>query len=82
MQHANLVVIARYFDPVETVLKKNQDTVLHGVNNITMQLPEKAKVLLPNYVRIKEQQCCLSTCFVKNTVRCGSKTGIQTVSTV
>ena len=82
MQHANLVVSAKYFDPVASVLKKNQDTVLHGVNNITMQLPVKAQVLLPNYVRIKEQQCCLSTCFIKHTVRYGSKSGVQTDSTV
>lgn len=83
MQHANLVVIAKYFDPVASVLKKkNQDTALHSVNNITMQLPVKAQVLLPNYVRIKEQQCCFSTCFIKHATKYGSKTGIQTVSTV
>jgi hypothetical protein len=81
MQHANLVVIAKYFDPVARV-KKNQDTVLHGVNNITMQLPVKAQVLLPKFVRIKEQQCCLITCFIKHTIRYGSKTGIVTVPTV
>jgi len=44
--------------------EKNQDIVLHGVNSITMQLPVKAQVLLPNYVRIKEQQCYLSTCIL------------------
>jgi len=62
--------------------EKKIRTLLHGVNNITIQLPVKAQVLLPNYVRIKEQQCCLSTCFIKHTIRNGSKTGIQTVSTV